>query len=195
MGPLPFWCEKRFARRCRDYIRPLKNCPCSQRAVGPCGSRKFARQRQIRVSALAVSLHFSKDMAHAGFYSMESLSGIYALVVESENERRALVSGILRYCGALVTPTATPEAALAIMALFRPDVVIVDVSNADDAGLAFIRSVRALKPEDGGMVPAIAVGDDNSNAELARSRGFDAYVSAPLEAWELCRIVARLVTG
>ena len=133
-------------------------------------------------------------MAHAGFYSMESLSGIYALVVESENERRTLVSGILRYCGALVTPTATPEAALAIMALFRPDVVIVDVLNPDDGGLAFIRGVRALKPEDGGMVPVIAVGDGNANAARARSRGFDAYVSTPLEASELCRVIISLLT-
>ena len=133
-------------------------------------------------------------MANAGFYSKDSLSGIHVLVVDGEEERRAHIGGILRYCGALVTPTATSEAALAIMALFRPDVVIVDVSNSDDGCLAFIRSVRALKPEDGGMVPAIAIGDGKANAEGTRGRGFDAYVSTPLEASELCRVIARLLT-
>jgi CheY-like chemotaxis protein len=143
---------------------------------------------------LAISLHFPKGMARSGFYSTDSLSGIYVLVVDSEQERRALISGILRYCGALVTPTTTSETALAIMALFRPDVVIVHVSSPDDGSLAFIRSVRALKPEDGGMVPVIAVDDGNANAERAHGRGFDAYVSTPLEASELCRVITRLLT-
>ena len=126
---------------------------------------------------------------------MDSLSGIYVLVVDGEQERRALISSMLRYCGALVTPTATSETALAIMALFKPDVVIVDVSTPDDGGLAFIRSVRALKPEDGGMVPAIAIGDGNANAERTRGRGFDAYVRTPLEAAKLCRVITNLLTG
>jgi CheY-like chemotaxis protein len=114
---------------------------------------------------------------------------------DREQERRTLISNILRYCGALVTPTPTAETALAIMALFKPDVVIVDVSSPDDGFLAFIRSVRALKPEDGGMVPAIAIGDGNANAERTRSRGFDAYVSTPLEAAKLCRVITGLLTG
>ena len=134
-------------------------------------------------------------MARAGFSSMDSLSGIYVLVVDREQERRALISGILRYCGALVTPTATSESALAIMALFRPDVVIVDVSSPDNGCLTFIRSVRALKPEDGGMVPAIAVAEGDANAERVHGRGFDAYVRTPLEASELCRVVTSLLTG
>src|SRR6266568_4880637 len=129
-------CERR-----RHVVVPLKNRACFPQEVGPCPSRKFARRRPIRVSGLAISLHLSKRMARAGFYSMGSLSGIYVLVMDSEQERRALISGILRYCGALVTPTATSESALAIMALFRPDVVIVDVSSPDDGCLTFIRSV------------------------------------------------------
>ena len=134
-------------------------------------------------------------MARTGLYPMDSLRGIYVLVVDGEPERRALITNILRYCGALVTPTPTAETALAIMALLKPDVVIVDVSSPDDGCLEFIRSVRALKPEDGGMVPAIAIGDGNANAERTRGRGFDAYLSTPLEAAKLCRIVTSLLTG
>jgi len=133
-------------------------------------------------------------MGRGGIYSMDSLSGVYALVVDSEKERRALVSGILRYCGALVTPVETPAAALAIMRLLKPDVVVVDFTRPEDGGLDFIRSVRALKPEEGGVVAAVAVGEGGANAELARSRGFDAYATKPLDPWELCRIVASLLT-
>jgi len=133
-------------------------------------------------------------MGRDGIYSLESLNGIYALVVDTEKERRALVSGILRYCGALVTPVDTAESALSIMELLKPDVVIVDFSRPDDGPIAFIRRVRALKPEEGGMVAAVAVGDDAEGAALARSRGYDAYVIRPLDPWGLCRIVSRLLT-
>lgn len=126
---------------------------------------------------------------------MESLNGIYVVVVDSENERRALVSGMLRYCGALVTPAATPEAALAIMELLKPDVVVVDLSMADDGALVFIRGLRALKPDEGGMVPVVAIGDGSIPAELMRSRGVDAYVEKPLESWQLCRVVVSVLTG
>ena len=132
-------------------------------------------------------------MGRDGLYSIDSLNGIYALVVDSDKDRRNLVSGILRYCGALVTPVETADAAVAVMELLKPDVVIVDFAHPDEGPLTLIRSIRTLKPEEGGMVPAVAVGDGVPLGALARSRGFDAYVSRPLDPWELCRVVARLL--
>ena len=132
-------------------------------------------------------------MGRSGIYSVDSLSGIYVLVVDGDKERRALICGVLRYCGALVTPVETPQAALGVMDLLKPDVLIVDFSVPTDAPLGFIRSVRALKPEEGGMVPAVAVGDDPDSGTLARSRGFDAYVVKPVDPWELCRVIAGLL--
>jgi hypothetical protein len=126
---------------------------------------------------------------------MGSLNGVYVVVLDSENERRALVTGMLRYCGAFVTPAATPQAALAIMELLKPDAVIVDLSIPDDGALVFIRGLRALKPEEGGMVPVVVVGDGSIPAELVRSRGVDAYVSKPLEPWELCRVVVTVLSS
>ena len=124
---------------------------------------------------------------------MDSLSGIYALVVDGEKERRTLVSGVLRYCGALVTPIETADEALTVMELLKPDVVVVDFTNPEEGGLPFIRAVRALKPEEGGMVPAVAMGDGGANGELARARGYDGYLVKPLDPWELCRMVSTLL--
>ena len=134
-------------------------------------------------------------MGRGGYYSMDSLNGIYALVVDSDKERRTLVAGILRYCGALVTPVETAAEAFTVMELIKPDVAVVDFTQPEDGGLDFIRSVRALKPDDGGVVAAIAVGDGDANGALARSRGYDAYVTKPLDPWELCRVVSALLTA
>jgi CheY-like chemotaxis protein len=132
-------------------------------------------------------------MGGTGIFAVDSLSGTYALVVDPEKERRVLLSGILRYCGALVTPVDSSEAALAVMAQLRPDVLVVDFTEPDACGLPLIRSVRALKPDAGGTVPSIAVGDGGDNATLARARGFDGYLTRPLEAWAFCRLVQSLL--
>jgi CheY-like chemotaxis protein len=128
-----------------------------------------------------------------GIDAAESLSGIYGVVVDGDKERRTLIAGILRYCGALVTAVETPAAALAIMAVLKPDVIVADFERPVESGLTLIRSVRALKPEDGGVVPAVAVGDGET-CDLARSRGYDAYLTRPIDPWELCRVVSQLLT-
>jgi len=132
-------------------------------------------------------------MGRGGIYAMESLSGTYALVVDGDRERRSLLSGILRYCGALVTAVETPRDALFVMHLLKPPVLIVDFSGAYEPGLEFIRRVRALKPEEGGMVAAVAVVEAAADGALARSRGFDAFVAKPIDPWELCRVVTTLL--
>jgi CheY-like chemotaxis protein len=129
-----------------------------------------------------------------GIFATDSLSGIYVVVVDSDKDRRTLISGILRYCGALVTPVETPDAAKAIMALLKPDALVVDFTRPEEAGLTFVRCVRALKPEDGGMVPMIALGDDGDGRDLARSRGYDAYLARPIDPWELCRVLSQIIT-
>jgi CheY-like chemotaxis protein len=133
-------------------------------------------------------------MGRGGQYSIDSLSGFYALVVDSDKERRILVAGVLRYCGALVTPVETPVDALTVMRLLKPDVLIVDFARSENAGLDFIRSVRALKPEDGGVVAAVAIVDDVASGPLARSRGYDAHLTKPLDPWELCRTVSTILS-
>lgn len=143
---------------------------------------------------MADPLHKRGGMGRGGIYALDSLSGFYAIVVDDDKERRTLVAGVLRYCGALVTPVETSEAALTVMQLLKPDVLLVDFTRPERGGLDFIRSVRALKPENGGVVAAVAIVEDSTNGQLARSRGYDAYATKPLDPWELCRIVSTLLT-
>ena len=132
-------------------------------------------------------------MGRGGLFAIDSLSGFYAVVVDADKERRGLVAGILRYCGALVTPVETPADALGVMQLLKPDIIVLDFTRPEESGMDFIRRVRALKPEDGGVIAAVAVVDDEATGQLARSRGYDAYVTKPLDPWELCRVVSALL--
>ena len=126
-------------------------------------------------------------------YSPDSLSGAYVVVVDTDKERRALVAGILRYCGALVTPVETPDDADAVLSILRPDVVVVDFSRPHEAAIAFVARIRAMRLEDGAKVPTIAIADGDADGALARARRFDAVLTRPLEAWALCQAVADLL--
>jgi CheY-like chemotaxis protein len=130
-------------------------------------------------------------MPSGGFFSLDSLRGVWVLVVDGNPSGRQTLVEILSYCGALVTPIASAQEALGIMRQVKPDVLIVAVLSGDD--FAFIRQVRSLKPEDGGVVAAIAVAPDTED-DLAQSRGFQACLRTPLDPWELCRLVSNLMT-
>ena len=132
-------------------------------------------------------------MARGGFYSVDSLRGVHVLVVDHEAECRELLSDVLHYCGALVTAVDSAEGALEVMALIKPDVLVTDLIGDKD-GHWLIRQVRSLKPEDGGVVPVIAVSDA---AHLARAgaAGFVACLAKPIDPWQLCRVIAGVTTS
>jgi hypothetical protein len=131
-------------------------------------------------------------MPSGGFFSVDSLRGVWVLVVDSNPRGRDTLGEILSYCGALVTPMASATEALGVMRQVKPDVLIVALD--DDSDLGFIRAVRGRKPEDGGVVPAIAIARDVDEG-LARSRGYQAYLRTPIDPWELCRLVSSLMTA
>jgi CheY-like chemotaxis protein len=134
-------------------------------------------------------------MVTEGFFSVDSLAGVHALIVDAAHESRQLLSSILRYCGALVTTTASSAEALKVMGVVKCDALIVEVALPDDSGVDLIRRVRALKPEDGGVVRAVAFSARDADRDDALAAGFDAYLLRPIEPWALCRLISTLVFG
>jgi CheY-like chemotaxis protein len=130
-------------------------------------------------------------MPCGGFFSVDSLRGVWVLIIDTNPRGRETLGEILSYCGALVTSMTSVADALSVMRQIKPDVVVVALPADDDFG--FIREVRGLKPEDGGVVPAIAIARDLDD-DLARSRGYQACLRTPLDPWELCRLVSSLMT-
>lgn len=127
---------------------------------------------------------------------MDSLRGVHILVVDDEEDCRALLAAILGYCGALVTAVGSAQEGLGVMALIRPDAIVADLLMVEEDGFSLVRRVRALKPDDGGMVPAVAVSAlaAETDRDRARAAGFDAYLTKPLDPWELCRTISALLS-
>jgi CheY-like chemotaxis protein len=134
-------------------------------------------------------------MAAQGFFSVDSLVGVHTLVVDSDQECRQLLSAILRYCGALVTTTASATETLKVMSVAKCDVLVIEIALPGDSGVDLIRRVRGLKPEEGGVVRAIALSGRSGDLDDAVAAGFDAHLTKPVDPWVLSRLVAMLALG
>jgi CheY-like chemotaxis protein len=136
-------------------------------------------------------------MARGGFFSVDSLSGVHVLLVGPELAGRDVLAAVLRYCGALVTPASSAAAALDVMRQVKADVVLTEMDLPGADGLWLLRQLRARKPEDGGVVPVVALipRGDPMTAEQARAAGFDGSMFMPVDPWALCRLIASLVNA
>ena len=79
------------------------------------------------------------------------------LVVEDDLDTRDLIRTVLERHGAEVIAVASSATALAEIARTKPDLMISDIGMTGENGYDLIKKVRALSPEEGGHVPAIAL--------------------------------------
>jgi CheY-like chemotaxis protein len=116
--------------------------------------------------------------------------------VDDDADIRALLIYTLEVCGAEVMAAASADEAISALTASSPpmDILISDIGMPDEDGYALLRRVRALEPENGGRIPAIALTayartQDRRAALLA---GFQSHVAKPVEPAELIAVIANL---
>ena len=121
-----------------------------------------------------------------------SLRDIHVFLVVDDSGSRELLRTVLEYAGALVSAIDSARSALAALEAIRPDVLITDVGDKGGDPVALIDRVRALPGC--AEIPSIAVTADGRHGERQRllASGFQEHVTRPIDAWELCRLVASL---
>jgi len=128
------------------------------------------------------------------FDNPPSLKGLRILLVDDEADTRDLITIILEQCEAKVTAIASVREALVVIQQMQPDVLISDIGMPGEDGYTLIRKVRALQPEQGGRIPAVALTayarmEDRTRALAA---GFQMHVPKPVKPIELTTVVASL---
>lgn len=123
------------------------------------------------------------------------LNGIRALLVDDEADARDVFGAILRQNGAEVRAAASAVEAIGLLRWWRPDILISDIGMPEEDGYSLIRRVRLLPPDQGGLVPAIALtayagGQDR---QRALSAGYQAHMAKPIEASALVSLVANSI--
>jgi CheY-like chemotaxis protein len=112
-----------------------------------------------------------------------NLSGIRVLAVDDDADARDLVVFLLEDCGASVTAVASADDALKVLTQSVPDVLLSDIGMPDTDGYMLLRQVRALPPEQGGLVPAIALTAyaGEIDYQQALTAGFQRHICKPLD--------------
>ena len=123
-----------------------------------------------------------------------ALQGINVLVVEDEPDTRELLTTILQECGAQVAAVGSAKDALTLIQQELPNVLLSDIAMSEENGYDLIRKVRALPPEKGGNIPAVALTAyagpvDRRRALLA---GFHVHLAKPVEPDELLAVIGSL---
>jgi CheY-like chemotaxis protein len=122
------------------------------------------------------------------------LTDLRVLVVDDEEDARALLLTVLEQCGASVMVVASASEALDALAEYRPDVLVSDIGMSGEDGYDLIRKVRALTEEEGGKLPAVALtayaGEEDRKQALAA--GFEMHLAKPVDPEELAAAISSL---
>lgn len=123
------------------------------------------------------------------------LSDTQILVVDDEPDIRDLITFILQDYGVEVTPVASAQEALQALSESIPDVLISDIGMPKTDGYMLMREVRARSPQQGGLIPAIALtayaGEMNQQQALAA--GFQMHISKPVDPDVLVKAIVDLI--
>jgi PAS domain S-box-containing protein len=123
------------------------------------------------------------------------IEGLRVLLVDDERDTLELLAIVLAQNGVEVNPQTNVRDALEVLKAWKPDVIVSDIAMPEEDGYSFIRKLRALPPEEGGAIPAVAltayVGIKERTQVL--SSGFQMYVPKPVEPAELLSTLASLM--
>ncbi|HCF30687.1 MAG TPA: hybrid sensor histidine kinase/response regulator [Cyanobacteria bacterium UBA11049] len=122
------------------------------------------------------------------------LSGIKVLVVEDDAGTQEFIAFVLEQYKANVTAVASALKALEVLARSKPDILVIDIGMPHVDGYTLMRQIRSMTPEQGGLLPAIALtayaGEHDQQQALAA--GFQVHIPKPIEPDELVAVIARL---
>jgi PAS domain S-box-containing protein len=134
---------------------------------------------------------------HVREFASVSLEGARILMVDGDANTRGIMKAMLEQFGADVVTAASASEALTKLQPGRYDAMLADIGMAEVNGYELIARVRALGPEKGGDVPAIAITAFAGKDDRIRAitSGFQYHLSKPIEPGELVGAIATLIKG
>ncbi|HYP50279.1 MAG TPA: ATP-binding protein, partial [Pyrinomonadaceae bacterium] len=122
------------------------------------------------------------------------LTGLRVLVVDDEPDTLEILRAALTSYGANVRTAISASHALETFLVWKPNVLISDLGMPNEDGYSLIRKVRALKPEEGGAVPAAALTAYVREEDRLRAldAGFQTHIPKPVDPTEFATEVAAL---
>jgi len=159
------------------------------------GSTFTATFPRSPVAATAVDPRVYSRAGEVGAPEEEAdLTGIRVLVVEDDDDARALLEKVLESQGATVKTVPSAAEALDVLGRERVDVLLSDIEMPGTDGYALIKELRQRSSLQGGSVPAAALTAYARTEDRLRAlrAGFQLHLAKPVQPPELVAVVASL---
>ncbi|BAY89568.1 MULTISPECIES: PAS domain S-box protein [unclassified Tolypothrix] len=124
-----------------------------------------------------------------------SLKDIKVLVVDDEQDAREFVAFLLEQEMATVVMAASGNEALTALTQFQPNIILSDIGMPNMDGYMLMQKVRALPPEQGGLIKAIALTAyaGEYNQKQALKVGFQKHIAKPVEPEILIKAICEMI--
>lgn len=125
----------------------------------------------------------------------DALRSISVLLVEDDDDTRALLASVLERYGARVYASGSAAEARAMLGLASCNVLLCDLRMPGDDGLAFIREIRGQIDRRLASIPAAAITASGlpEDHQRALAAGYQIYLRKPVEPDDLALAIAALV--
>ncbi|MEH2381526.1 MAG: PAS domain S-box protein [Nostoc sp.] len=142
-----------------------------------------------------IKIHLNSQQNVYQADDLPDLNGVKVLLVDDERDTRELIAFILEQSGAIVIQAASAVEALRVMPEFQPNLLLSDIGMPEVDGYMLMRKIRAMLPELGGEIPAIAITAYAGEADYqqAIAAGFGQHITKPVEPAKLIRAIANLI--
>src|SRR5262249_8968101 len=123
--------------------------------------------------------------------SARPLRGIRILVVDDDDDARDLMTEVMSDAGAEVAQAASAAEAYRLVRADPPHILISDIGMPNEDGDSPLRRVRALPPQKGGDVPAIALTAyaRPEDERAAIDAGFQIHIVKPVKPESLLQAI------
>jgi PAS domain S-box-containing protein len=150
---------------------------------------KALREEMSELEPAAPSAEYADSLTDAIM-----LDGLRVMIVDDEAETCDLLTAMLTRRGAEVKACASAAEALEEIERWRPSLLVSDIGMPGEDGYTLIGKLRALGPERGGGIPAVALTAYARSEDRMRAlaSGFQVHVPKPIEAGELVVVIASL---
>lgn len=125
---------------------------------------------------------------------IHNITGVRVLVIEDDEDTREAVVAALSDMGACVRGEPSCAAGLSAVTDFMPQVILCDIAMPVEDGYCFIRKLRSLGADRGGLIPAAALtalaGDDDQKQALRA--GFQLHLAKPIDSARMAKAIETL---
>jgi signal transduction histidine kinase len=123
------------------------------------------------------------------------LTGIRILVVDDDTDSREFFAFALEQLGAQVSTVTSAGEALKALKRSQPNILLSDIGMPNMDGYMLMRQIRAMPPEQGGQILAIALTAyaGEIDRQQALEAGFQHHLAKPVEPNELVKVILNLL--